>query len=123
MRRRDRHTRVKGGREPTWRRVFVALTLFVFAYAGYTTQTHLHAPALAQSFSGENSHGKTPLQDDPQHCPFCQEYLLAGAYVVPAPIVLPLPVAVPSLTWIAQRDLPSLVTFAHAWQSRAPPNI
>ena len=73
------HDRREGS--PLWRRLVLALTLLAFAQAGYVTQTHIHPQALAsRSAAAETQHGKTPARDDPQHCPLCQEYLVAGAY-------------------------------------------
>jgi hypothetical protein len=106
-----------------WRRFLVALTLLAFAQAGYVTQTHIHPAALASRAAGETSHNKAPSRDDPQHCPICQEYLVAGAYLTPAPVVLPLPVAGAVLNIVAPREFPFLVTISHAWQGRAPPRI
>src|SRR5437016_3516998 len=73
-------------------RLPLALTLLAFAQAGYVTQTHVHVPAPASKVAREKSRDRIPAPDDPQHCPFCQEYLLAGAYLFPAPVVLPLPI-------------------------------
>jgi hypothetical protein len=106
-----------------WRRGILALTLVTFALAGYATQTHIHVPAgsetgeVAVSHSG---HGKTPL-DDPAHCPLCQEYLLSGAYLIPAPIVLSLPVVAEIQAIRPVHDLSFAVASSHSWNSRAPP--
>jgi len=113
---------ISGG-EALWRRGVLALTLVTFALAGYASQTHIHAPAgsetgeIAVSHSG---HGKTPL-DDPAHCPLCQEYLLSGAYLIPAPIILPLPVATEIQGIRPVRDLSFVLAISHSWNSRAPP--
>jgi hypothetical protein len=106
-----------------WRRVVLAFTLIAFAQAGYVTQTHIHAAtglpggsALAQS-----SHGKTPTPDDPAHCPLCQEYLLAGAFVAPPPIVLPQPAAAAFETYRLLHVLPFVAALSHSWHGRGPP--
>jgi hypothetical protein len=109
--------------EPLWRRLLLALTLIAFAQASFLTQTHLHAPVLPASNvgQGQTGHGKVPLPDDPAHCPLCQEYVIAGAYVSPAAVVLPLP----ELTTFAVLDvvgaLPFVAVASHDWRGRAPP--
>jgi len=110
-------------RRPPWRWLVVAITLVAFAQASFLTQTHLHSPGLpfSSAAQGQSEHGKAPQRDDPAHCPFCQEYLVAGAYLSPAPVLLPLPVAGVVLTIIAAREFPFLVTLSHAWHGRAPP--
>jgi hypothetical protein len=108
---------------PFWRRLVLALTLVAFAQAGYVTQTHIHPQALASRSAAETQHGKTPARDDTQHCPLCQEYLVAGAYLIPAPVVLPLPVVGSVFNTFSPREFPFLVTLSHAWQGRAPPRI
>src|SRR5438034_9113505 len=90
---------------PLWRRLLLALTLLAFAEAGYVTQTHIHVPARASQIAGEKSRDRIPPPDDPQHCPFCQEYLLAGAYLLPAPVVLPLPVVAAVENFLSSRKV------------------
>jgi len=115
--------RVRREIRPLWQRLLMALTLIVFAQSGYVTQTHIHVPVLASSIAGEVSHGKAPARDDPQHCPFCQEFLLAGAYLLPPPVVLSQPDLVAVQNFIALYQSLSFVRFAHDWQGRAPPRI
>ena len=106
-----------------WRRLVLAFTLVAFAQAGYVTQTHIHVPAglpgdptLAQA-----SHGKVPAPDDPAHCPLCREYLVAGAYLIPPPIVL-LPPALAALQVFGiSHVLPFVAAASHSWHGRAPP--
>jgi len=115
--------RVRREIRPLWQRLLMALTLIVFAQSGYVTQTHIHVPVLASSVAGEVSHGKAPARDDPQHCPLCQEFLLAGAYLLPSPVVLPQPILVAVQNIIPSKQSLSFVRFAHDWQGRAPPRI
>jgi hypothetical protein len=108
-----------------WRRLVLTFTLVAFAQAGYLTQTHIHpASGLpANSTLAQSSHGKTPVPDDPAHCPLCQEYLLAGAYVAPPPIVLPQPVAAAFEAYRILHVLPFVAAISHGWHGRAPPRF
>ena len=123
MRGNPRTVRARHESRPLWQRLLIALTLIAFAQSGYVTQTHIHPPVLVGSHAGEVSRGKAPARDDPQHCPFCQEFLLAGACLLPPPVVLPLPIVVAVQDFIASHQRLSFVRFALGWQSRAPPRI
>lgn len=115
--RRTRAAECNGG--ALWRRLLLVLALAAFAQANYLTQTHIHLPpAFAAAQTG---HQKSSPRDDPAHCPLCQEFLLAGAYLAPAPIILPLPAdtAVPILFFASA--LPFVAVSSHAWRGRAPP--
>ncbi len=111
------------GFDAFWRRLVVALTLLAFTQAGYVTQTHIHVAAATSGDvrSAQAGHGKTQVPDDPAHCPFCQEYLHAGAYVIPAPIVLPQPSAAAFATYRILHVLPFIGALSHSWHGRAPP--
>jgi hypothetical protein len=113
----------KEGFGAIWRRLVLAFTLVAFAQAGYFTQTHIHgAPGLAgNSVLAQDGHGKLPAPDDPAHCPLCQEYLLAGAYLVPPPIILPTPAAAAFEAYRAPRELFFVAAASHGWYGRAPP--
>jgi hypothetical protein len=102
-----------------WRQLLLVLALAAFAQANYLTQTHIHlTPAIT---TGQTGHQNSPPRDDPAHCPLCQEFLVAGAYLAPAPIILPLPAdaALPILFFTCA--LPFVVVSSHAWRGRAPP--
>jgi len=118
-----RTVRVRNKSRPFWQRVLVAITLFAFAQAGFVTQTHIHPLPLSNELAAEKSHSNTPARDDSRHCPLCQEFLLAGAYVLPPPVVLPYPGFIAVENFIASYQSLSSVRFAHGWQSRAPPRI
>lgn len=121
------NVRVSRQCRPLWQRLVVALTLVAFAVAGYATQTHIHPLPAASHVAGQTSPNKAPNKapdrDDPAHCPFCQEYVIAGACITPAPIVLPLPIFAWIQTVVVAREVWSLVRFSHSWQGRAPPRI
>ncbi|HTT83498.1 MAG TPA: hypothetical protein VMF67_08450 [Rhizomicrobium sp.] len=104
----------------------LAFTVLTFVMAGYATQTHMHIPAggdAGDTVLGPAGHGKAPIPDDPARCPLCQEYLLAGAYLIPAPVVLPMPVSVAFEVQRLVRVLPFVATASHSWLGRAPPLI
>jgi hypothetical protein len=106
-----------------WRRLLVIFTLAAFAQAGFVTQTHIHplsTPTNGVSIA-QSGHGKLPAPDDPAHCPLCQEYLLAGVYVAPPPVVLPLPAVAVFQAYLFVRALPRLTAVSHGWHGRAPP--
>jgi hypothetical protein len=101
----------------------LAFTLVAFAQAGYVVQTHIHgAPGLpANSVVAQAGHSKLPAPDDPAHCPLCQEYLLAGAYLIPPPIILPTPAAAAFEASSISRVLSFVAAVSHSWHGRAPP--
>jgi hypothetical protein len=105
-----------------WLRLVLAFTLAAFAQASYVTQTHIHVADLhaTSSAAGPNEH-KNPLRDDPAHCPLCQEFLLAGAYIAPAPVLLPLPTLAAFHIPQHVRELIFVAVFSHAWYGRGPP--
>jgi hypothetical protein len=106
-----------------WRRIVLAFTLLAFVQAGYATQTHIHIPAVSGSRTvlAPAGHGKAPVPDDPAHCPLCQEYLLAGAYLIPPPVILPLPAGVAFEVERLVCALPFVAAISHSWHGRAPP--
>jgi hypothetical protein len=109
--------------QPLWRRLVLTLTLLAFAQASFLTQTHLHPPVLPSSKAtqGLSGHGKLPQRDDPAHCPLCQEYVVAGAYLSPAAIVLPLPELTTFAVLHVVRALAHVASASHNWLGRAPP--
>ena len=115
--------RIKRGARPFWQRLLVTLTLVVFAQAGYLTQTHIHPAALAGHAAAEASPNKTPARDDSQHCPICQEYLLAGTYLIPPPLILLVANLGAIQTLVLPDEVLSTVRFSYGWQSRAPPRF
>jgi hypothetical protein len=108
---------------PLWRRLLLALTLLAFGQASYLTQTHLHFPTVpgTSAAPGQSQHRKVPQQDDPAHCPICQEYVVAGAYISPAAIILPIPELTTFAVLQVVRELSFVATASHDWRGRAPP--
>lgn len=112
-----------GGFGVLWRRFVLAFTLFAFAQAGYVTQTHIHGLAglPGNSVVAQVGTDKAPSPDDPAHCPFCREYLQAGAYLAPPPVALPLPGAAAFEAYQLLYVLPFVAALSHGWHGRAPP--
>jgi hypothetical protein len=106
-----------------WRRVLLVFTLLAFVQASFVTQTHIHVPAIPPGgvASVQTGHGNAPFPDDPAHCPFCQEYLLSGAYFIPPPIILPLPASLAVAFQSLDRVFFLVITASHSWRGRAPP--
>lgn len=119
---------VRRGRNGLWRRLLLAFTIAAFAQQSYLTQTHIHIPP-ALTATGKSAaldsggHGKTPSRDDPAHCPLCQEIVLAGAYLTPVAIVIPLPLLPAFRIELPARELPFIAAASHDWHGRAPPRI
>lgn len=119
-------------------RLILFVTLIAFAFQSYVVQTHVHV--LANSNSGiavsknfvadSKAHaastqtpdqGRYPPGDDPAHCPICQEFLLAGQYVTPAPVTaLLLTVVVAPVAVVSEIAVP-FIPVSHNWYGRAPP--
>ena len=112
----------KGGSR-LWSRLLVALTLAAFVQQGCLTQTHIHFAASqnVQVAGTQAAHGKSQPSDDPSRCPICQELLVAGAYVTPAPIAFAPPVFAVLPALLPAPRLPLVEAASHDWQSRGPP--
>jgi hypothetical protein len=102
-----------------------AALIAVFAIANYAVQTHIHGAAMAPhsaaagpSVSALDQNG--PADNDEQHCPLCQEYLIGGSFLSPAALIVALPALAGTI------DVVRLIvrwtgTSSHDWQSRGPP--
>jgi hypothetical protein len=104
-----------------WRLV-AALVLLAFTVQSYVAQTHFHDAGLAGTAIAKNlGQKKSPVDDNPLNCPFCQAVAHAGAIFLPGTPLLFL-----SAQWIETaaphfilRDNEAAPT--HSWQSRGPP--
>jgi len=102
--------------------VIACLLLISFTLQTYITQTHVHGTstaAIAKILVGP--HDKTPIDDGPQDCPFCQAVAHDGHFFLSAmPLLLlsliGVELATPTFGARKNADVP-----AHNWQSRAPP--
>lgn len=114
-------------------RVLVAaFALFSFLISGFAAQTHIHltAPAGALAIADgapaskialNRDHKAPALPDDPAHCAFCQELLVAGSYVAPTPFVIPLPVQIATVVPMMTETVSVIQAFSHGWRGRGPP--
>jgi hypothetical protein len=115
-----------GGRRPVGARPLLAfLMLLVLLVQGTAVQTHVHwARQVSESAAASRGsiQAANPAQGDSSaDCPLCREAAMAGAYILPPAVVLPPPPA--AVLWIAtaMRAAFGVLTSAHSWQSRAPP--
>ena len=110
-----------------WVAVLLAM-LVVFSWQSFVAQTHNHfasapvftATGTTGAVSASSSDRKSPF-DSPANCPICREIAQSGAYLPPAPIVLPVPQAM--LVWLVAGLAFALVLGRRSlgWHSRAPP--
>jgi hypothetical protein len=106
-------------------RLVAVLLLLAFGFQSYIAQTHIHdiaakAPAAVIHHSG---HDKSPLQNSPLDCSFCQMLSHAGSILMPDATFL-----LPAANWMKMAAPHYLradmgTTANHYWQSRAPPSI
>jgi hypothetical protein len=108
-----------------WNALLLAV-LLAFSWQSFVTQTHQHfdfgtLSATAKAEGSGQTGQQSPL-DQQDNCPICRGIAHAGAYLLPAPIALNVPV--PVVFWLALATIfgLSLTRRSHAWQSRAPPH-
>ena len=109
------------GPQRRWR-FAVWLVLAAFTLQAYVVQTHFHdpAPAAISKTLTNPGHGKTPTDNSPLDCPFCQ-MALSGAFAL---FATPLVFLSTAGVFLSAPDHPapaSYDTVAHIWRSRAPP--
>lgn len=108
---------------PLWR-LLAAFVLLAFSFQSYVTQTHIHdtVTTVAAAPIHHPGHGKSPVQNSPLDCPFCQVVTHAGNFLASdAPLLLL------ASQWVEMAApyhlLAGTGTSAnHPWQSRAPPS-
>jgi len=105
------------------RRMPALLLLFVFLLQSYFIATHIRlSPSAQLVVSSGHSHIPAPVdKQDPDDCPICQAFALAGSFIVPTIIVLPVAVLITRATRPAAPDSTLELYRRHNWQSRAPP--
>lgn len=112
------------------RRHIACLILLAFTAQSYITQTHIHgwaqatpASATAGVLNAAPPDHKVPLDQSHPDCPFCQAVAHAGVFAAPAPLVWIVPAIWFATDALAATTRPAGHTFAHIWQSRAPPRF
>jgi len=120
------------------RACIAAFALLSFFLSSFVTQTHIHLTSLSKQGTGalavaDSVQGKEvalsqsrdrsspALPDDPAHCPFCQEFLVAGSYVAPAPIAIPLPIQAATALPLMAETVSVIQAVSHGWRGRGPP--
>jgi hypothetical protein len=112
-------------------RLAVTLLAFLaFTCQSYLVQTHIHGlpqsllmAAGGQTASPTPAPNKSPLDGTPADCPLCQDFLVAGSYVLPVAIVAPPPSFIYAPIEISVVLPHVLQSLSHSWQGRAPPRI
>jgi hypothetical protein len=105
-------------------RLIAALVLLAFSFQSYLAQTHIHETAATTSAALIHHPGpnKSPVDNSPLDCPFCQAVAHATGFLVPGAL---LPFLAPG--WVKITTLHNLLAdkgtaTRHSWQSRAPPS-
>lgn len=119
--------RVQTGR--IWRLGVTLFALLAFALQSYTTQTHIHKPALpgwagiaaALDLNVPVKGDKAPTKQDQQNCPLCQGVAHAGAFVSPVAATVLAPTLSVQIIAAVLGAGTSFDTLSHNWQSRGPP--
>lgn len=119
--------KVEAGR--MWRLGVTLFALLAFALQSYTTQTHIHKPALpgwagiaaALDLDVPVKNGKAPAKQDQQNCPLCQGVAHAGAFVSPTAAAALAPTLSVQIIAAVLGAAIRFDTLSHDWQSRGPP--
>lgn len=129
--------RLRSARGTFQHRFILLATLVAFLFQSYVVQTHIHFAAsdnggtiVADGTNLKSStgpavagqHNSKPPIDDPAHCPICQEFLHAGQYLTPAPVLALLITAVVVPVTILRAVPVTANPVSHGWRGRAPPS-
>jgi len=107
---------------PGWRLIAI-LVMLAFTLQSYVAQTHIHeaAPPASAALIKNLGHNKSPVDNSPLDCPFCQAVAHDGAFFVPDAPILFL-----AAQWVAMAAPHFFLAdhsadANHSWRSRAPP--
>lgn len=113
------------GRAAEFRRFVCLMVLVAFTFQGFLVQTHIHgllpfaaAAAGTQTVSSSKDSGAT---QDIDHCLLCQEFMHAGAYLMPAAFAALPPYVTAGVVVRIAVPLVEAASPSHIWTSRAPP--
>ena len=104
-------------------RVIAIVVMLAFSFQSYLTQTHIHESTTAISATLLHHAGhKSPANNSPFDCPFCQVVNHAGSFLISDASLLLL-----ASQWVEMTAPRHLLTevgtvVTHHWQSRAPPS-
>jgi hypothetical protein len=109
-------------RAPVWR-LIAALVLLAFSFQTYVAQTHIHQSPIAGLASIAHPSHKTPTENSPFDCPFCQAVAHGTSFLQPDSLTLlpsaqSLQIPVPHTLSVAKNTAAD-----HSWRSRAPPSL
>ena len=131
--------RLRWGRGALRQKLILLGTLAVFVLQSYVVQTHIHFAAspdlgtIAASRHVDVSKANTAStpahekdrnapSDDPARCPLCQEFLHAGHYLAPAPVLALLLTVDVAPKALLRAIAVTISPVSHDWHGRAPPN-
>jgi hypothetical protein len=104
------------------RHVFVLLLLCAFTAQACFLQAHIHPLEPAATMQPGYAHAPAPAdKSDPDDCPLCQAFALAGSFIPPAIILLSLASVVVAAPSASAPSVAPQTRHRHGWQSRAPP--
>ncbi|HWC62510.1 MAG TPA: hypothetical protein VG501_02730 [Rhizomicrobium sp.] len=111
-----------GGGFLGWRLIAI-LVMLAFTFQSFVAQTHIHesAPPASIQLIKDLGHNKSPVDNSPLDCPFCQAVAHDGLFFVPdAPVLFLVAqwveMAAPHFFLADHSADPN-----HNWRSRAPP--
>lgn len=107
------------------RQMVAAVLLAIFTFANYAVQTHVHEIPHAIAVSAQAVTAPSPgspIDNDAQHCPLCQEFLSGGSFLTPA-VVIVCPILILAGTVILPVVRVVAHSRSHGWQGRGPPSV
>ena len=105
--------------------MLVAVLLAIFTIGNYAVQTHVHGIAHSIGLSAAAVSALTPaspIDNDEQHCPLCQEFLSGGSFLTPAAAIV-FPVLTLGAVVITPIKRIAAHSRSHSWQGRGPPSV
>jgi len=100
-----------------------AALLMIFTIANYAVQTHIHgiSHAVELSYRVVAAAGTgSPVDNDEQHCPLCQEFLSGGSFLTPAALIVS-PIFILGESVVTPMTRIIAHARSHNWQGRGPP--
>lgn len=108
------------------RLVIALVALFSLAVQSYLVQTHIHGESgteITAPVTAGFGHSTPADKDNPDNCPICQAFTLAGAFLAPTLVVLATALAYVELAPNHAAEGIDLSLFRLSRQSRAPPRV
>jgi hypothetical protein len=107
-----------------WRLIAV-LVLLAFGFQSYVAQTHIHeiSTTVSAGLIQHPAHSKSPVENSPLDCPFCQAVAHGGDVFIPDASPLFLMAQWVAITFPRFLLTDKGATAGHSWRSRAPPSL